>query len=238
MGPPYQAACGGEGFEQSVPVQNLAEVCELQGTLFPQYMQELESFWRCQAEPDDDQPRVPVFLDLLSGPRCPLTQAFQWAGWKVLQPIDIAIDPACDVTDVSVQRAIGEVLPTVHLSAAAIDCSTKSRIRAIPVPGAKRAPKPLRSQTFPRGLPNVRGAQAARVHADNACSDFLLATQHVLHEHGRGAFRENPGNSLHWFDPVEQKLQASGQWHDFQYFACVFLDLCAAQVPGYPPQPG
>ena len=91
-----------------------------------------------------------------------------------------------DATDPSVQRAIGQVLPTVHLSAAAIDCSTKSRIREIPLPGAKRAPKPLRSQVLPRGLRSIRGRDAERIAADITCSDFLFATQHVLRAHGRG----------------------------------------------------
>ncbi|CAE7449963.1 unnamed protein product, partial [Symbiodinium microadriaticum] len=35
--------------------------------------------------------------------------------------------------------------------------------------------------------------------------------------------RENPGNSLHWFDTVEQYLENTGAWSDFKYFACVFL---------------
>ena len=99
-----------------------------------------DSFWRCQGQPVDDQPHAahaPVFLDLLSGPRCLLAQAFQWAGWKVLTPIDLAINPVFDLTEPSVQQAIG--LPSVHLCAAAIGCGTKTRIREAPLPGATRA---------------------------------------------------------------------------------------------------
>ena len=140
----------------------------------------------------------------------------------VLQPIDFLIDAAFDVTDVVVQQAIGKVLPECHLVSAAIDCSTKSRIREIKLSGG-RGPRPLRSTQFPRGLPQLAVHEASRVASDNACSDFLLAVQHVLAEHGRGAFRENPSNSLHWDDPVEQVLNRSGDWADFHYFACVFL---------------
>ena len=204
---------------QSAPLRGT----QLSGTAFPQHVQQLESFWHPQAQPIDDQAQVPVFLDLLSGPRCPLARAFEWAGWKVLRPSDIATNPDIDVAEPSVQRAIGEVLPSVHLCAAAIDCGTKSKFREIPVSGTKRVSKPLRSPQFPRGVPNLKGREASRIATDNECSDFLLAAQHVLHVHGRGAMRENPGNSLHWFDTVEQYLEGTGAWSDFKYFACVFL---------------
>ena len=174
---------------------------ELQGTSFPQHVSMLRQLWQSGLQSDDNLPQVPVFLDLLSGPQCPLSHAFHSAGWRVLQPIDFLIDAAFDVTDVVVQQAIGKVLPECHLVSAAIDCSTKSRIREIKLSGG-RGPRPLRSTQFPRGLPQLAVHEASRVASDNACSDFLLAVQHVLAEHGRGAFRENPSNSLHWDDPV------------------------------------
>ena len=96
---------------------------------------------------DDDQPQVPVFLDLLSGPHFPLAQAFEWAGWKIVQPIDILIDREFDLVKPSVQKAINAVLPQCHLVSAAIDFSTKSQIREIKLPGTN-APKPLRPRSF------------------------------------------------------------------------------------------
>ena len=65
--------------------------------------------------------------------------------------------------------------------------------------------------------------EQARVESDNECSDFLPAVQQVLAENGRAAFRENPGNSLHWDDPVEAVLLGTEEWFDFEYYACVFL---------------
>ena len=129
------------------------------------------------------------------------------------------------------KQAIGKVLPECHLVSAAIDCSTKSRVREIKLSGG-RGPRPLRSTQFPRGLPQLAVHEASRVASDNACSDFLLAVQHVLAEHGRGAFRENPSNSLHWDDPVEQVLNRSGDWSDFHYFACVFLAPATSSTCG------
>ena len=67
----------------------------------------------------DDQPQVPVFLDLLSGPHFPLAQAFEWAGWKIVQPIDLLIDSEFDSVKPSVQKAINAVLPQCHLVSAA-----------------------------------------------------------------------------------------------------------------------
>ena len=77
---------------------------------FPRHIAELRSIWESSL-PCDSQSQVPVFLDLLSGPKCPLSHAFHAAGWRVLQPIDFLIDPAFDVTDPQVKHSIGKVLP-------------------------------------------------------------------------------------------------------------------------------
>eukprot|EP00435_Cladocopium_sp_Y103_P041162 s279_g11.t1 len=100
-----------------------------------------------------------------------------------------------------------------------MDCSTKSRIREIPLAGG-RGPKPLRSAAHPRGLPGLPEPAASRVAGDNCCSDFVLALQHVMHTHGRGAFRENPRNSYHWDDPCEQWLSCQPGWWNWDYDAC------------------
>ena len=44
--------------------------------------------WSDQVATDDDPSPVPVFLDLLPEPNYHLSQAFCWAGWKVVQPIE------------------------------------------------------------------------------------------------------------------------------------------------------
>ena len=90
-----------------------------------------------------------------------------------------------------------------------MDCSTKSRIREIALPGM-RAPQPLRSERRPRGLPTLSPEQAQRVETGNEASDFQLAVQHVMDPHGRGAFRENPRRSLHWKDPPTPRC---AHWH-------------------------
>ena len=138
----------------------------------------------------------------------------------MLQPIDYEISSEFDVTSPRVQQAIAESLPKVHVVSCALDCSTKSRIREIPLPGPQPAPKPLRTLAHPRGVPGLPQHLHDRVRRDNLCADFLLAVQYLMVDKGRGAFRENPRNSLHWVDPCEEFLCASHQWFDWKYDAC------------------
>ena len=184
-------------------------------------LQHAWDLFNSQVHPDDNQPNTPLFFDLLSGPNYPLTQAFAWAGWRTMQPLDLKIDPDFNLNHSSVRKAIAAKLPECHLCSAAMDCSTKSRVREIAMPGG--GPQPLRSNKYPRGLPSLKPADKARVDADNQCSDFLLAMQAIMQANGRGALRENPRRSLHWSDPVEAFLFSQGVWQDYEYDACCYL---------------
>ena len=137
----------------------------------------------------------------------------------LLHPVDLALDSSLDLIAKAVQVAVANVLPQCHLVSCAIDCSTKSRIREIPLSG-KTAPRPLRTEARPRGLPGLQAPREHRIAQDNFCSDFVLAVQHVMQAHGRAAIRENPRNSLHWWDDVEQWLFSHGNWYDWSYDAC------------------
>ena len=183
---------------------------------------DLDQFCRFQAmmsnlDSTDTPSGTPVFLDMFSGPNCPLSKALLWCGWSVVSPIDIAIDAELDVTRPAVQNAIIAQLPQVHATCAAMDCSTKTRARE-----KRPGPLPLRNDSHPRGLPTLEGADLDRVTTDNLASDFALAIQDWMHSCGRAALRENPLNSLHWQDPVEVSLAESGEWMDLVYDACVF----------------
>eukprot|EP00438_Fugacium_kawagutii_P003196 Skav218041 [mRNA] locus=scaffold214:640892:642988:+ [translate_table: standard] len=198
------------------------EDCTLKHTSFPRFVDKLTSEWKSPAAADD-VPALPVFLDLLSGPNYPLSVAFKWAGWNVLQPVDFALGSQFDITLDSTQQAIADALPTVSLVSCAMDCSTKSKIRDIPLAG-RNAPKPLRSVDHPRGRPGLPSALQERVRQDNLCSDFVLAVQYVMNRNQRGALRENPRNSHHWIDPVEQFVTPSStgdsDWGVWDYDAC------------------
>lgn len=47
-----------------------------------------------------------LLLDNLSGPNYPLSVAFAWAGWNVLQPVDLEIAERCDVIQVFTKRIL------------------------------------------------------------------------------------------------------------------------------------
>lgn len=172
----------------------IAETGENPSQISILFVQLLEISWSAAAA-DDSFPQVPCFLDVVSGPNFPLSVAFACAGWNVLQPVDLEINKELDVTKVSTQKAIADALPAVHVVSCAMDCSTKSKIREIPLPGG-RGPAPLRSSRYPRGLPGLPESVVSRVTGDNCCSDFVLAIQHVMNPHGRGAFRENPVTAI------------------------------------------
>jgi len=82
---------------------------------------------------------------------------------------------------------------------AALDCSTKSRSREIRVhfDDGRSGPKPLRSEHYPAGLPNLHPEDAAQVQGDNQAADFVLDEIHALVQRGGATVRENAGRSLH-----------------------------------------
>eukprot|EP00435_Cladocopium_sp_Y103_P033844 s1798_g8.t1 len=206
------------------PNQKNRSLANAQGTLeeFQSHVNSLMDEWSKGCVTDDNGPELPVFLDMLSGPKYPLARALEWAGWKVVQPHDILISPEFDLTSGTVQTAVAKILPECHAVSAAMDCSTKSRIREIALPGHS-VPQPLRSAQFPRGLPTLSPRDVERIRKDNSCSDFLLAVQHVMQLKSRAAFRENPRRSLHWNDPNEVWMMQTGGWYDFLYDNCCFL---------------
>lgn len=69
---------------------------------------------------------------------------------------------------------------------AAMDCSTKSRAREIPrhFSDGRPAPKPLRSEEYPEGLPHLSKANADRVATDNKACTFVLDEIQQLAERG------------------------------------------------------
>ena len=76
-----------------------------------------------------------------------------------------------------------------------MDCSTKSRAREIPrvFQDGRPAPGPLRSEEYPKGLPNLAGKDLERVRVDNQACAFVLDAIEEVVERGGGSIRENPG---------------------------------------------
>ena len=118
------------------------------------------------AEAPEDKP--PLMVDLFCGPNLPLGKAFLYCGWRCL-PVDWALDPSHDLSNPQRQDSIREQLQDAVFAAAALDCSTKSRAREIPrdLGDGKPGPRPLRSDRYPEGLPDLPMADQLRVSKDN-----------------------------------------------------------------------
>ena len=171
-------------------------------------------------------PATPRMADLMAGPNAPLTKAFLFCGWECIT-VDWLLDSSHDLSNPLRQASLHDQLQTVHFIAAALDCSTKSRAREIPrqFDDGRPAPSPLRSETYPEGLPHLSGRDAERVAKDNLACSFVLQEIHELASRGGASVRENPWRSLHWFTQQERDMWDSGLWRDKRYSACVFAGV-------------
>ncbi|CAK9007933.1 unnamed protein product, partial [Durusdinium trenchii] len=77
-------------------------------------------------------------------------------------------------------------------------CGTASRARERPIPGFKTAPKPLRSDAHPDGLPNLTESEHQRVSEANRSYAAMSELIFALVELGVSISIENPRNSLLW----------------------------------------
>ena len=161
--------------------------------------------------------------DLFAGPNVPITKAFLFCGWKSI-PVDWELDRSHDLSDPGRQHSLQAQLSQVDCIVAAFDCSTKSRAREIPrvFADGRPAPKPLRTESYPEGLPNLSPSQAQRVETDNLACAFVLEEIDKHQQRGGISIRENPFNSLHWHLPKEIAMMKSGSWQDTEYSACCF----------------
>ena len=178
------------------------------------------------AEAPEDKP--PLMVDLFFGPNLPLGKAFLYCGWRCL-PVDWALDPSHDLSNPQRQDSIREQLQDAVFAAAALNCSTKSRAREIPrdLGDGKPCPRPLRSDRYPEGIPDLPMADQLRVSKDNLPCSFVLTELQAL---AGGSVRENPLRSLYWELTQEKQMMATGLWQDTVYSACCFMGArCKAQ---------
>ena len=129
-------------------------------------------------------------------------------------PIDILLDPTHDLSDATRQELLSVQLREADCIMAALDCSTKSMAREIPMhfDGGRPSPKPLRSNDHPEGIPGLNQRDAARVERNDKAADFVLEEIQAMVQRGGATIRENPGRSLHWELPKETELMDSGHY--------------------------
>ena len=152
--------------------------------LLPRATQELSTI-----PPRESKP-APLVADIFCGPTAPITKAFLFCGWHSI-PIDWELDPSHDLSNPLRQQSLSEQLQEADCIMAAFDCSTKSRAREIPrsFSDGRPAPKPLRSNDYPLGLPTLQGEQKDRVETDNAACAFILDEIQALRDRGGIAIR-------------------------------------------------
>ena len=116
----------------------------------------------------------PLMVDLMAGPNAPLTKAFIFCGWRTIT-VDWLIDASHDLSHPLRQASLHEQLQEAAFLFAALDCSTKSRAREIPITfsDGRPGPPPLRSTHYPEGLPNLSGRRKERVETDNAACHWV-----------------------------------------------------------------
>ena len=88
---------------------------------------------------------------------------------------------------------------------AALDCSTKSAIKKIPMQFAsgRSAPGPWRSHEHTMGLPGLSSSDQRRVSKDNcACKVVLDEQQKILHRGGGGCHSREPQQQLALVHPA------------------------------------
>ena len=146
--------------------------------------------------------------------------------------MDWALDPSHDLSNPQRQESVREQLQDAVFAAAALDCSTKSRAQEIlrDLGDGKPCPRPLRSDRYPEGIPDLPMADQLRVSKDNLACSFVLTKLQALADRGGGSVRENPLRSLYWELTQEKQMMATGLWQDTVYSACCFMGArCKAQ---------
>ena len=151
-------------------------------------------------------PTVPVVFELFAGTGR-VTACLRRLGLHSAHGIDHVVVPdasstplIADLTTVEGQQLAMFWIGNPLLSAvfAAPPCGTCSRARDIPLPPPNSGPAPLRSASYPDGLPSLDGPSLSRVQAANACYQFLAQVATLCHSRGVLFACENPHRSWFW----------------------------------------
>ena len=116
---------------------------------------------------------------------------------------------------------------TCLLSHWAPNCATFSRAREIPpLPGIKNAPKPVRDENFPEGIPAELEAMSERARKkledDTEMADLAARTCLRQRRSGKRFSLEHPGRSLALHLKSWKELQAESGVMKLEYTTCMF----------------
>ena len=106
------------------------------------------------------------------------------------------------------------------------NCSTFSRAREIPIPGVKFPPKPLRSDCFPKGIPEelkkLPPAKRRKVVGDTEMAEMSANHCREAHLTGKGFGLEHPRNSIARELDSWKKLENLDGVICTEYHTCMF----------------
>ena len=112
------------------------------------------------------------------------------------------------------------------LSHWAPNCATFSRAREIPIPGVANPPRPVRSESFPEGIPEEleKMSQKSRKKLDDDTEMADLSAQQCLKKHKTGRFftLEHPGRSLAHNLESWRELETQPGVRVLEYTTCMF----------------
>ena len=106
------------------------------------------------------------------------------------------------------------------------NCCTFSRAREYPIPGVTNPPKPLRSESFPEGIPDVVQdlpvAKRRKLSLDTDMANLAADRCLEAHRNGRYFSLENPMNSLARHLTTWRRLEREPGVLTTFYHACMF----------------
>ena len=153
----------------------------------------------------------PLMIELCGG-SARLTRALRWEGaeavsvdWHRNRSKPVSLSIMLDITAAESQEIIIKVASSGRLVFLHVGppCGTASRSREIPISAKRKAeglfePQPLRSDTFPEGLPTLAGTDKLKVDQANLIYEFTGRICALCHEKGILWSVENPLNSIMW----------------------------------------
>ena len=95
---------------------------------------------------EDNEDELPCAVGLMTGPWAPLETTLVWLGWRVrtYEKLGTPFNPPADLLDPEVQAEAEEDIRIAHLVTCAMDCSSLSKAREIPIDGSRVKSQPLR----------------------------------------------------------------------------------------------
>ena len=179
-------------------------------------------------------PTVPIMLaddsrqlrmvDCMCGSNCPVASACAWIGWSVYTAdlLGTPFHPACDLLDVAKRKETEEHVWVSDAFVWAMECTTMSRARAIPVAGMNVLP--MRGTGHVRGLPELqhpsRSKDRIKCEQHNSLVDWGTTVMGSTIAMGNAALEENPRGAWFWEFPEQKVLLTMPEVDDWDFESC------------------